>query len=181
MRKNLTIVLAAFLVFSGCATSNINKEPIKEHTAKEHKAKHKSKMADKAGPLGPFTQQENFPKSYFLIHENLPFMVGLTLFHPMSKTLNLTEQQKSKLQEILKTTMPVVLKKAKEIKQLELALADDFINRATPEDMEKQVDAIGKLRIALSKKMVHCMDKVRKILTQQQFEILLGYAAKGKS
>jgi len=171
MKKSIFILFTAFLFSSS----------VLAYDQHDHKANHKAMLLEQAGALGPFTQQEDFPKSYFLIHQNLPFMVGLSLMHPKSETLKLNDQQKSKIQEIMKSTMPVVIKNAREIKQRELALANDFINQATVEDMEKQVDAIGKLRIALSKKQVRCIEKVRSILNQQQFETLISYADNAKS
>lgn len=136
----------------------------------------KAKLVKIAGPLGPFAHAENFPKSYFLIPQNLPYMVGLTLHHPMSKSLKLTDAQKDEIQKIKGTTVPVVTKAGKQIKELELALAQKFIDGASVSDMEKIVNEISVLRTELTKKHLRCIVQVRTILTPEQFKTLQGYA-----
>jgi len=60
----------------------------------EKQAAFKAMMLQKAGPVGPFAGSEDFPKSYFLIPKNLPFLVLMTLSHPIGEKLNLTDAQK---------------------------------------------------------------------------------------
>ena len=136
----------------------------------------KAKLVKMAGALGPFANAEDFPKSYFLISQNLPFMVGLALHHPMSNTLKLTDEQKAKIKKIEESTVPVVVKSAKKIKEKEVALAQKLIDGASVEEMEKMVDEISALRTILTKKHLVCTDKVRTILTPEQFEAMQGYA-----
>jgi len=83
------------------------------------------KLQKAAGPLGPFAQEEAFPKSYFLVPFNLPYLVGLTLYHPKSSLLDLSDEQIRRIEEVCKRTVPTVLKKASEIKRLEMALAEE--------------------------------------------------------
>ena len=40
-------------------------------------------------------KREVFPKDYFLVSQNLPFLVGVALFHPNSDTLNIRVVTKS--------------------------------------------------------------------------------------
>lgn len=141
------------------------------------RAAFKAELLKKTGSLGPFARSEDFPKSYFLIPQNLPFMVELSLHHPMSKTLKLTDEQKGKIKKIKETTVPVVVKAGTKIKQLEIALAQKFIDGATLSDMEKQVDEISALRTDLTKKHLVCIDQVRAILTPEQFKTLQEYTS----
>jgi hypothetical protein len=146
--------------------------------ADKERAQFKEKLAKAAGQFGPFSNSEDFPKTYFLIPDNLPFMVGLTLNHPKSKTLNLSGEQKAKILEIKKTTVPVVVRTASKIKGLELDLAQQVINNEKPDVLMDLVDQVGSLRIELTKKHLNCIKQVRDILTQEQFESLLTYAGK---
>lgn len=140
------------------------------------RADFKAKLAEMAGPLGPFARAEDFPKSYFLIPQNLPFMVGLTMHHPMSQSLDLSDKQKGDIKKIAEATVPVVTKAGKEIKVLEVALAKKFVDGATPSEMDGMVDEISVLRTELTKKHLRCIDQVRTILTAEQFDAVQGYA-----
>ncbi len=138
----------------------------------------KVNLSEMAGGKGIFAPNEVFPKDYFLISKNLPFSVGLTLHHPESSTLELTKGQIGKIQEIKGATMPTVIKSAKEIKALELALSDKMVKGAKAEDMGAEVDKIATLKAALTKAHLKCIESVREVLTEKQRKILLGYASK---
>lgn len=126
---------------------------------------------------GPFAVNDEFPQSYFLIPKNLPFMVGLTLFHPMNAFLDLSDEQVAQINKIKNKTSPIVTTKAKAIKAKELFLANAFIEGASVSDMEKLVDEISILRTNLTKNHLICIEKVRSILTPEQFKTLQGYAS----
>lgn len=139
----------------------------------------KEKIKKAAGEKGMFVKKENFPKDYFLVPKNLPFLVGLSLHHPKSDTLNLTKEQIEKIKEIKKKTVPEVLKTAKKIKALELKLVDNIaININTAQSQNKLVEEIGKLRIELTKKHLLCINSVRKVLSKKQYKILKAYSTK---
>ena len=140
----------------------------------------KAKLAAVAGAPGMFvTGKEIFPKDYFLIPKNLPFLAGLTLHHPQSSTLGLSKKQIEAIQKIAKATVPKVLKKAKDIKMLELKLAQNIaIDTNTPESQYEIVDAISKLRTDLTKAHLKCIHDVRAILTKEQYQKLLKYATR---
>lgn len=144
----------------------------------ETPAEFKAKLLKAAGPLGPFAVSEDFPKTYFLISKNLPFMVGLVLVHPMKKELNLSKEQISKIKAIKKSTVPAVVKASKVIKQKEIALANKFIAGAKIPEMEKMVDEIADLRLKLTKKHLVCLDEVRTILSPSQFKTMVSYSNK---
>ncbi len=133
-----------------------------------------------AGKQGKFVVgKDKFPKSYFLVHQNLPYLVGLSLFHPKSSTLGLSKKQISAILEIKKRTVPTVIKKAQDIKLLELKLAQNIaVDSNTPKSQYKIVEEIGKLKIELTKAHLKCISEVRAILTKKQYEILLSYATK---
>lgn len=169
--KNKFILTASVLVMTAIFSSTV-------YAADPNKtrAEFKAKLAEISGPLGPFARAEDFPKSFFLINQNLPFMVGLSLHHPKSKALKLTTQQKADINKVKDATVPVVLKLAKKIKTTEIVLANKVIEGSTTQKMEKLVDEIGAMRIDLTKKHLHCINQVKDILTDEQFVTLQGYA-----
>ncbi|MEA2100495.1 MAG: hypothetical protein U9P72_10225 [Campylobacterota bacterium] len=129
-----------------------------------------------AGESGIFVKHEAFPKDYFLISKSLPFAVGLTLHHPRSSELELSKKQIDKILEIKSNTIPKVIKWAKEIKKLELALSKRMVGGATAIDEYRAVDIIASKKAELTKHHIGCIEKVRAILTLKQREILLSYA-----
>jgi len=137
------------------------------------------KLKEAAGKQGQFVVGKDiFPKSYFLVHQNLPFLAGLSLHHPKSSTLGLSQEQIKALQEIKKNTVPLVIKKAQEIKKLELELAQNVaIDTSTPESQYEIVDKIAKLRTELTKAHLKCINEVRAVLSKEQYKKLLVYAS----
>jgi hypothetical protein len=166
MRKIVTISLVLGLTSTLMAKPNIPNTEMK------------ARIAEMAGKKGIFAPHEVFPKDYFLIGKNLPFIVSLTLHHPESSTLELTKEQIGKIQEIKGNTVPVVIKSAKEIKALELALSDKIVKGAKATELGTEVDKIATLKAALTKKHLKCIESVREILTEKQRKILLSYASK---
>lgn len=138
----------------------------------------KQKIAKMAGEKGMFAKHEVFPKDYFLISKNLPFVIGLVLKHPQSKTLELSDDQRKTLIAIKEKTVPVVLKEAKAIKQLELALTDQMIKGAKATDLNVEIEKIATLKLALTKKHLVCIEKSLAILTPKQLEKMIQYAGK---
>ena len=167
MSKSVTILMISITLFFA---------PVCAEQIPDDVGEFKASLSRKAGPTGPFAGHENFPKSYFLIPSNLPFMVGLTLHHPMRSRLNLTEQQVNAIKQIKQKQMPEVIRLAGQIKQMEVALADRFIEGAETPEMETSVEKIGELRVQLSKRHVQCIEQVKNILNGEQFKTLLSYA-----
>lgn len=139
-----------------------------------------SKLSKEAGKPGMFIRgKENFPKDYFLVHNNLPFLAGLSLHHPKSSTLNLTKEQVKAIVDIKKRTVPKVVKSSKEIKKLELELAKNIaIDTNSAKTQYSLVDKIGKLRTQLTKAHLQCINEVRAVLSKKQYEKLLAYSTK---
>lgn len=140
------------------------------------------KLKKVAGEPGQFYfGKEVFPKDYFLIPRNLPFLAGLSLHHPKSSTLKLSKEQIEGIQKIKKTTVPPVLKMTKKVKELELKLAQNIaIDTSKAEDQFGLVDEIAKIRTDLTKAHLKCINEVRAILTKEQYKKLLKYATNMK-
>lgn len=136
------------------------------------------KLKEKSGEIGKFiNRKESFPKDYFLVNNNLPFLAGLSLHHPKSSSLELTKEQIKSIQKIKKNTVPTVVKKSKEIKILELKLAQNIaIDSNSAKSQFEIVDAISKLRTELTKAHLVCINEVRAVLTKKQYQKLLKYA-----
>ncbi len=136
------------------------------------------KLMKIAGKKGMFcTEKENFPKDYFLVPRNLPFLVGLSLYHPKSSILNLSKKQIEQIIKIKNKTVPAVIKKVKKVKKLEFQLAKNIaINSNSAKSQYELVEKIAKLRTELTKAHLQCINDVRSILTKEQYEKLLKYA-----
>jgi hypothetical protein len=134
-----------------------------------------------AGPVGHFVKKEQFPKDYFLIPRNLPFMVGLTMMHPQSSTLNLSQEQLQQIKTIRDNTVPSVLKAAKKIKDLELQLVQEIglTYKSKPSKAYHElVEKIGKMKVELTKAHLLCIEQVKAVLSEEQFKKVLEYTKK---
>jgi len=136
------------------------------------------KLKNNAGESGKFIhKKESFPKDYFLVNNNLPFLAGLSLHHPKSSSLALTQKQIDAIKQIKKNTVPTVIKQSKEIKKLELQLAQNIaVDSNSAKSQYTLVDKIGKLRVELTKAHLQCINEVRAVLSKEQYQKLLKYA-----
>jgi hypothetical protein len=136
------------------------------------------KLEKMAGDAGPFMAKENFPKGYFLISQNLPFLIGLALYHPASSELELSQKQIDALVTYKDTATPKLAELALKIKTLELEIVSGIAlkndGRKASEYFAK-VDEIAKLKVDLTKAHLKCIVHVKKILTKEQYEELLDY------
>ncbi|MFT7823837.1 MAG: hypothetical protein ABXS92_03660 [Sulfurimonas sp.] len=127
----------------------------------------------------PGLKDKNFPKGYFLIPHNLPFLMGLVLKHPKSDTLELTKEQKEKLTAIMKGTKSGIIKKAKEVRGLEMKLRVMLVKEGKKaSELFGQVDEIAKLKADITKKHMLCIEKVRAILAPEQYKKIQAYGGK---
>ncbi|ABB44507.1 hypothetical protein Suden_1229 [Sulfurimonas denitrificans DSM 1251] len=136
------------------------------------------KMEKLAGPAGPFTTKENFPKDYFLMPKNLPYLVGMTLYDNSSAKLNLSKEQIEAILKIKDELMAKAAKKALVIKNLELEMMKEVsfkLNSKKATELYPAVDEIAKLRAELTKIHLDCIEKVKAVLTPEQFEEMLDY------
>ena len=163
------ILIASTLVFATSVFSKANLPPPIADVVK---------MEKMSGDSGPFTSKDNFPKDYLLMSKNLPFLVGLSLYDSSSSNLELSEKQITALLAIKKGTMPTLAKIALNIKKLELEIVNDIAlkhNDVQAEIFYDKVDKIAKLRADATKSHLRCIVKVKKILTDEQYEELLDY------
>jgi len=170
MKKIITLTLALGLTSLLVADANI---PIDKKAMK-------AKMTEMAGATSPFNKHENFPKEYFLIPKNLPYALGLVLHHPKSSTLRLSKEQIAKLVSMKKEKKPVILKKAKEIKALELSLlnlleTNEGNQTKVSDKMSKLVDTIASKKAELTKAHLQCIIDVQNLLTKEQREKVSAY------
>ena len=136
------------------------------------------KMEKLAGPAGPFTTKENFPKDYFLMPKNLPYLVGMTLYDNSSANLKLSKEQIDAILKIKESLMSKAVDKALVIKKLELEMMQQIsFKHKGPKaaDFYPKVDEIAKLRAELTKIHLDCIEKVKAVLTPEQFEEMLDY------
>ncbi len=136
------------------------------------------KMEKLAGPAGPFTTKENFPKDYFLMPKNLPYLVGMTLYDNSSANLKLSKEQINAILKIKENLMSKAVDKALVIKKLELEMMQQIsFKHKGPKaaDFYPKVDEIAKLRAELTKIHLDCIEKVKAVLTPEQFEEMLDY------
>jgi hypothetical protein len=169
MKKFKTILLATTLIVTTSAFAKPNLPPPVENMVK---------MEKMAGDPGPFMTKEDFPKSYFLIPKNLPFLIGLALYHPSSSNLNLTQKQIDALVKYKNKATPQLAKTALKIKKLELEIVSGMTlqhNKAKASDYFDKVDEIAKLKTQLTKSHLECIEHVKAILSDEQYEELLDY------
>ena len=167
MTKKVLLATVITLALSTTLTAKPNMEKSPEGA---------KKLAALAGDMGPYFrgEKEVFPKDYFLVSQNLPFLVGSALFHPQSDTLNLTKEQLQKLAEMKKTIVPVSAKLAKEVKTLELELANGIIvEKKNPKELAPLVDKIAKIKSAMTKAHLDCIHTLQGFLSNEQFDTLI--------
>ena len=169
MNKLKTILLISFLLLTSSSFAKaVLAPPIKDFV----------KLEKIAGDPGPFMGKENFPKSYFLISKNLPFLIGLALYHPASENLELTKKQIDSLLKYKNQATPKLASKALKIKKLELEIVKGIAlehNKAKASDFFTKVNEIAKLQAELTKAHLECIEYVKSILTDEQYEELLDY------
>lgn len=169
MKNIKTIIVSSLLVFTTSVYAKANlPAPVEDFV----------KLEKMAGDSGPFAVKENFPKGYFLIPQNLPFLIGLALYHPASSNLELTKEQIDALVSYKNQATPKLAKLALKIKKLELEIVDNIAikyNNAKASDFYEKVNHIAKLKADLTKAHLRCIEKVKTILTKEQYEELLDY------
>ena len=171
MKKQIMIVTGLALLLSGNAMANPNLEKNPENVKKLQKM---------AGEKSPYyrAKREVFPKDYFLVSQNLPFLVGVSLFHPNSDTLKLSKKQLEELIKMKNTTVPAAAKVAKQIKAMELELAKASLEeKKEPKSLAELVDKIAKARADLTKAHLDCIHKIQTILSDEQYATLLKLAS----
>ena len=138
------------------------------------------KLAEMAGEMSPYyrAKKEDFPKDYFLVNQNLPFLVGASLYHPNSDTLKLDKGQLEIMIKLRDKTVPAAAKVSKEIKALEMELASSILEKKEdPKKLGELVNKISSLRTALTKAHLECIYDVQQALSAEQYAQLLKLAS----
>ncbi len=174
MRKSLILATALVVGLSSISFAKANMQKSPEGV---------KKLQAMAGEKGPYyrAKKEVFPKDYFLVSQNLPFLVGAALFHPNSDTLKLSKEQLEKLKEMKNTVVPVSAKMAKEVKALELKLANNVVKEG--KDSKSQAELVKKiadLKTKMTLAHIDCINKVQKILSKEQFAQLIKLVSNKK-
>ncbi|MDQ1268186.1 MAG: hypothetical protein QG560_829 [Campylobacterota bacterium] len=167
--KTAAAIASCAVIFATTAIAKPNLPPPAEEFAKVEKM---------AGPAGAFVTKENFPKDYFLMPKNLPYLVGLSLYDPSSSNLNLSKKQIDAILKIKKELMSKAIEKALVVKKLELEVTQKIsFQHESPKATElyATIDEIAKLRAELTKIHLDCIEKVKAVLTKEQYEELLDY------
>jgi hypothetical protein len=172
MKKIITITTVAVVFTSSVvAKPNLQKNP-----------ENVKKLTQMAGEKSPFyrAEKEVFPKDYFLVSQNLPFLVGVALFHPESDKLKLSKEQLEELVEMKKSVVPQSAKMGKMVKSMEIELANAILSEnKSPESQTKLVEDIAKAKADMTKAHLSCIDRVKKLLSPEQFKTLLKLASTG--
>ena len=172
--KKLAILSSIILTFGMSAASATPNLEVGDEAAK---------LAQMAGETSPYYRatKEDFPKDYFLVSQNLPFLVGASLYHPMSDSLNLDKKQLEDVIKLRDKTVPAAAKVAKEIKALETELAKTILeDKKNPKELGELVDKISGMRTALTKAHLECIHDVQQVLSAEQYTQLLKIAATHK-
>lgn len=167
--KTITAIASCAVLFATTAIAKPNLPPPAEEFAKVEKM---------AGPAGAFVAKENFPKDYFLIPKNLPYLVGLSLYDPSSSNLNLSKKQIDAILKIKKELMTKAIDKALVVKKLELEVTQKISfqhESVKATELYPTIDEIAKLRAELTKIHLNCIEQVKAVLTKEQYEELLDY------
>ena len=110
--------------------------------------------------------------------KNLPYLVGMTLYDNSSANLKLSKEQIDAILKIKENLMSKAVDKALVIKKLELEMMQQIsFKHKGPKaaDFYPKVDEIAKLRAELTKIHLDCIEKVKAVLTPEQFEEMLDY------
>ena len=169
MLKLKSLLISTTLVFATSTFAKANLPPPIQEVIK---------MDKMAGEAGPFTAKENFPKGYLLMPKNLPFLVGLSLYDTSSDRLELSQEQIQEIIKVKNTLMPKLAKTALIIKKLELEIVNGIAlkhDKVKAKSFYDKVDEIAKLRADMTKAHLRCIEHVKAILTDEQYEELLDY------
>ena len=174
MTKKIILATVATVALTSALVAKPNMEKNPENV---------KKLAAMGGEMSPYYRggKEAFPKDYFLVDRNLPFLVGTALFHPQSDSLNLSPEQIQKLVEMKNTIVPASAKMAKEVKAMELELAKEIIvEKKSPESLNDLVDKIAKAKADMTKAHLKCIHDVQQLLTPEQFDKLIQLVSNKK-
>ncbi len=114
--------------------------------------------------------------SPFLINQNrLPHVTKMLLENWDKAALGLSNEQKSKLLIIRKTTMSAVKKIKKEVKTLEDEIIEVVIDAEDIKSIDTKIDQLSKLKAQATRVHIKCITETIGILSDEQLEHLLPF------
>jgi hypothetical protein len=115
--------------------------------------------------------------SPFLINkEALPHFTKLLIKHWDKQALGLSDEQKKKLLVIREHTMGEVQKAKRKIDTLESEVMEAlFMDDESPSNLDKKIDAIAKLKAAVTKVHIQCISQTLEVLDDEQIEYLVPF------
>ncbi len=167
MKKLIIATLSLFILCSQAYGGE-------QFTGKQHMAQLKAAATEP----GPYAAYDRWPKDYFLVPQNLPYLVGFSLYKPGHESIGYSKEQLAAIHDIRNTTVPAVLKMAGPIKKKELELAEKLVDQRTdPKKLHALVDEIASMRAELTKAHMDCIRAVQDVVTdEKQYAVLLQHA-----
>ncbi len=111
-------------------------------------------------------------ESTFLITTGLPHLTKVVKQEWDNPTLNLTEDQKTKLLVVRKETIAGVKNLGPQVTTLHEQIKDGIFIGKTPDELNPLIHAISKLKTEATKIHLNCIYNTREILNEQQREFL---------
>jgi len=110
--------------------------------------------------------------SPFLIVGKMPHLMKPIKANWNNKELNLTKEQKEKLEIIRKNTVSTVKKLAKKIKMLEKKIVRNSLQGEPPKKLKEKVDRLAELKAKATMAHIRCIYKTKQILTSKQLDFI---------
>ncbi len=112
------------------------------------------------------------PQKPFLIMTKLPHLAVKLMNHLDNPALHLTDDQKSTLLAVRKEVIAKVMGIGKEVFPLEKQVADETFAGKTPEELAPLVQKIAGLKAEATMIQLRCIADFRKVLDQDQIDVL---------
>jgi len=116
--------------------------------------------------------QTNKPSKPFLIQGKLPHLTGMVKMMWDDEDLALSPKQKKELLKIRKKTLTKAKSLNKQIIPLENEIVQKSLKGVAPQELEKDVKHLAQLRAEATMVHLQCIYNTRKVLTQEQIDIL---------
>lgn len=128
-------------------------------------------MAQGNSPSEKDHQQQK--PSPFLITSGLPHLTKLLIQQWDNPELQLSEEQKAQLLVVRKETMTGVKGLAPQIPPLQKQITEGVFAGESPEELSSAVQALSQLKTEATMIHLKCIYDTKKILSQQQLDLLL--------
>jgi len=114
--------------------------------------------------------------SPFLINsQRLPHFTKMLVENWDKRALGLTDAQKKKLLVIRKETLSGIKRLKPQIMGLEDEIADEIKDGESPQSVEKEIEALAKLKADATRIHLKCIADTIKVLNEKQIEFLLPF------